>query len=203
MRLATLQSVQEAMGVDNGRDGEGAILAALEAATLDLAARLRCGTFDLASREDDFRVCDGATAFALSRGFVHPGPTVAAAQERRELGAASRDITDQVDIDRERGVVITPGWARGQPLWLRVSYQAGFATDDGETYKDVPSWLSLAAQLTARMALNAHPSFVTNLSTTDASTLRFQLDRICASKMRYLPWTQIARASRMVSAPPD
>lgn len=198
MRLASLQSVQEATGVDNGRDGENAILAALEAATLDLAARLRYGTFDLASREDDFRVCDGSTAFALSRGFVRAAPTVAVAPQRCDLGALAQDITDEVDVDRERGVVMTSGRSSDQPLWLRVSYQAGFATDDGETYKDVPAWLSLAAQLTARMALNAHPSFVTNLSTTDASTLRSQVDRIVQSKMRYLPWAQVPRVSRTV-----
>ncbi|MGE0580138.1 MAG: hypothetical protein AB7F22_25400 [Reyranella sp.] len=196
MRLATLQSVQEAMGVDNGRDGENAVLAALEAATLDLAARLRCGTFDLATCEDDFRICEGATAFALSRGFVHAGSTVWAAQDRGDLRPSARDITDKVDIDRERGVVSAFCRRSEQPLWLRVSYQAGFATDDGETYRDVPSWLSLAAQLAARIALNAHPSFVTNLSTTDASSLQSQLDRIVQSKMRYLPWAQIPRASR-------
>ncbi len=196
MRLATLQSVQEATGVDNGRDGENVILAALEGATLDLAARLRCGAFDLASREDDFRICDGATAFALSRGFVRAAPTVWAAQDRSDLGASARNITDRVDVDREKGVVSVLCRASEQPMWLRVSYQAGFGTDDCETYKDVPAWLSLAAQLAARIALNAHPSFVTNLSTTDASVLQSQLDRIIQSKMRYLPWAQIPRASR-------
>lgn len=182
--------------MDNGRDGENVILAALEAATLDLAARLHCGTFDLAAREDDFRVGEGATAFALSRGFVRTGPTVSAAQDRGDLGASARDITDQVDIDRERGVVSAFCRRGEQPVWLRISYQAGFGTDDSETYKDVPAWLSLAAQLAARIALNAHPSFVSNLSTTDASVLRSQLDRIIQSKMRYLPWAQIPRASR-------
>jgi hypothetical protein len=198
MRLATLQSVQEATGVDNGRDGENAILAALEAATLDLAARLRCGTFDLAAREDDFRVCDGSTAFALARGFVSAAPTVWAAQDRADLGTIGQDITDEVDIDRERGVVSAVCWPGSQPLWLRISYSAGFASEDGETYTGVPPWLSLAAQLTARLALNAHPAFVTNLSTSDASTLQLQLDRIVRSRMRYLPWAQIPRVSRLL-----
>lgn len=196
MRLATLQSVQEAIGVDNGRDGENVILAALEAATLDLAARLRCATFDLAAREDDFRLCEGSMAFALSRGFVRAGPTVWAAHDRGELGASARNVTDQVDIDRERGVVSAFCRAGAPPLWLRVSYLAGFGTDDCATYKDVPAWLSLAAQLAARIALNAHPAFVSNLSTTDASALQSQLDRIIQSRMRYLPWAQIPRASR-------
>ena len=196
MRLASLQSVQEAIGVDNGRDGENAILAALEAATLDLAARLRCGTLDLAAREDDFRLCEGASAFALSRGFLRAAPTVWAARDRRALGVSARDISDEVDVDRERGVVGAVCQPGEQPLWLRVAYQAGFATEDGETYRDVPAWLSLAAQLAARIALNAHPAFVTNLSTTDASALQSQLDRIVESRMRYLPWARIPRASR-------
>ena len=198
MRLATLQSVQEATGVDNGRDGENAILAALEAATLDLAARLRCGSFDLTSRQDDFRACRGASAFALSRGFLAAGLTVSAAHDRADLASAGLDITDEVDIDREKGVVVIPRPATDQLLWLRVSYSAGFATDDGETYTDVPAWLARAAQLTARVALNAHPSFVQNLSTTDASMLQSHLNRIVQSKMRYLPWAQIPRASRTV-----
>ncbi|MFO1157270.1 MAG: hypothetical protein U1E60_00370 [Reyranellaceae bacterium] len=198
MRLASLQSVQEAIGVDNGRDGENAILAALEAATLDLAARLRCGSFDLASRQDDFRACSGASALALARGFLAGGPTVRAAQDRADLASAGLDITGEVDVDREKGVVIIPPPSTDQPLWLRVSYSAGFATEDGETYKDVPEWLALAAQLTARVALNAHPAFVQNLSTTDASVLQAHLSRIVQSKMRYLPWAQIPRASRTV-----
>lgn len=210
MRLASLAAMQEAMGVANGEDSVNAMLSALETATADLAAALRIGAFDREQRQDDFFLrLDQQPAempfakLALSRGFVDADAAVAivAASIYTDLSAAPFDITTQVDIDAEKGVVSIPVALEaglGGGGWFRVSYTCGFASDDQATYAGVPEWLARAAQLDARIALNAHPSFVANATATDARMLERQLAGIVQGRMRYLPWAALPKSSRTV-----
>jgi hypothetical protein len=205
--------MQEALGVSNGEDAVNAMLSALDTASTDLASVLRFKTFDREARQDDFLVrLDRQPAdepfikLALARGLVATSPavTVVAASSQAALTAAPVDILPQVDIDYEKGVVSIPvgvelGDAAGTIfLWVRVGYAAGFTTDDQATYKDVPEWLARAAQLTARLSLNAHPAFVANATATDARLLERQYASIVQGRMRYLPWAALPKASRAV-----
>lgn len=208
MRLASLAAMQEAMGVANGEDSVNAMLSALETATANLGAALRFGSFDRAERQDDFflrldqQPADVPFAkLALSRGFVdaEAAVTVAASAIYTDLSAAPFDITAEVDIDREKGVVSIPvalDAGLGGGGWFRVAYTCGFTSDDQATYAGVPEWLARAAELDARIALNAHPSFVANATATDARMLERQLAGIVQGRMRYLPWATLPKSSR-------
>lgn len=206
MRLASLAAMQEAMGVANGEDSVNAMLSALETATANLGAALRFASFDRETRQDDFYLrLDQQPAdvpfakLALSRGFVDADTAVvvAAAGTYAELAAAPVDVTAQVDIDHEKGVVSIPASIE-LGGWFRVSYTSGFTSDDQATYADVPEWLARAAQLDARIALNAHPSFVANATATDTRMLERQLAGIVQGRMRYLPWAVLPKSSRAV-----
>lgn len=213
MRLASLLAMQEAMGVANGEDSVNAMLSALDAASPELAGVLRFKTFDRETRQDDFCLRldrqpadEPVVALALARGLLAASPavTVVAAGSQAALATAPVGILSQVDIDREKGVVSLPasvdlGDAAGTlVLWIRVGYACGFTTDDEAVYKDVPEWLSRAAQLSARIALNAHPAFVANQTATDARLLERQYAAIVQGRMRYLPWAVLPKASRAV-----
>jgi len=206
------------MGMDSGQDTENAISDALEAATDDLAAQIS-NSFEPGSRQDDFVVSfkeipetSPIIKLGLRRGFLSASPTVVAARGPDEFGTSTEVSVTSFDVDVENGVVSF--WksvdlgdgayvsSRNQPnrstWWFRVSYDHGFASGDGLTYDDVPGWLTRAAQLQARISLNAHPSFVQAQAVTDVKSLLSQLSRIVASKTRYLPWAMLPANSRAV-----
>lgn len=206
MKLASLLSVQEALGVEAGQDSDNAILAALDAATDDIASRLRT-PFGRVTARDDFAVELGQypaghlVRLGLTRGFLTGAPTVKAARLPAEfgqsgIGASEIDLTARATVDPEKGVVSIAGEdeLRGfRPWWFRVSYSAGFTATDGRHYDAVPGWLALAARLHARVALSAHPMFVQNQSTADARLLEGQLGRILEHHARYMPWAETPR----------
>ncbi|MCA0246378.1 MAG: hypothetical protein LCH93_07145 [Proteobacteria bacterium] len=210
MKLASLLSVREALGVEAGQDGDNAILAALDAATDDIASRLRT-TLERTTARDDFAVEIGQypaghlVRLGLLRGFLVGTPTVTAARLPAEFGTNEIDLTATATVDPEKGVVsIAPGGGAGEalggfrPWWFRVSYTAGFTATDGQHFDAVPDWLALAARLHARVALSAHPMFVQNQSTADARLLQGQLVRILERHARYLPWAETPRAGVVV-----
>ncbi len=207
MKLASLLSVQEALGVEAGQDSDNAILAALDAATDDIASRLRT-TLERVTARDDFAVemsqypAGHLVRLGLLRGFLVGTPTVKAARLPMEFGVSEIDLTAKATVDPEKGVVSIAGddELRGlRPWWFRVSYTAGFTATDGQQFDAVPGWLTLAARLHARVALSAHPMFVQNQSTADARLLQGQLGRILERHARYLPWAETPRAGVVVS----
>ncbi len=206
MKLASLLSVREALGVEAGQDSDNAILAALDAATDDIASRLRTG-FERVTARDDFAVEIGQypaghlVRLGLLRGFLVGTPTVKVARSPAEFGVDEIDFTGKATVDPTKGVVSIAGdEALGgfRPWWFRVSYTAGFTATDGQHYDAVPAWLALAARLHARVALSAHPMFVQNQSTADARLLEGQLVRILERHARYMPWAETPRAGVVV-----
>lgn len=206
MKLASLLSVREALGVEAGQDSDNAILAALDAATDDIASRLRT-SFERTTARDDFAVEVGQypaghlVRLGLLRGFLVGTPTVKAARSPAAFGVDEIDVTAKATVDPDKGVVsIAPDGEAGEalggfrPWWFRVSYTAGFTATDGQHYDAVPAWLALAARLHARVALSAHPMFVQNQSTADARLLEGQLVRILGRHGRYMPWAETPRA---------
>lgn len=210
MKLASLLSVREALGVEAGQDGDNAILAALDAATDDIASRLRTA-LERTTARDDFAVetsqypAGHLIRLGLLRGFLVGAPTVKAARLPAEFGVNEIDLTAKATVDPEKGVVsIAPGSGIDtgigdetlggfRPWWLRVTYTAGFTATDGQHFDAVPDWLALAARLHARVALSAHPMFVQNQSTADTRLLQGQLGRILERHARYLPWAETPR----------
>ena len=206
MKLASLLSVREALGVEAGQDSDNAILAALDAATDDIASRLRTG-FERVTARDDFAVEIGQypaghlVRLGLLRGFLVGTPTVKVARSPAEFGVDEIDFTTKATVDPDKGVVSIAGdevLCGFRPWWFRVSYTAGFTATDGQHYDAVPAWLALAARLHARVALNAHPMFVQNQSTADARLLEGQLVRILERHARYMPWAETPRAGVVV-----
>ena len=210
MKLASLLSVREALGVEAGQDSDNAILAALDAATDDIASRLRT-SFERVTARDDFAVEIGQypaghlVRLGLLRGFLVGTPTVKVARSPAEFGVDEIDFTGKATVDPTKGVVsIAPDGDSGdalsgfRPWWFRVSYSAGFTATDGQHYDAVPAWLALAARLHARVALSAHPMFVQNQSTADARLLEGQLVRILGRHTRYMPWAETPRAGVVV-----
>lgn len=212
MKLASLLSVREALGVEAGQDSDNAILAALDAATDDIASRLRTG-LERTTARDDFAVEMGQypaghlVRLGLLRGFLVGTPTVTAARLPMAFGVDDIDLTARATVDPEKGVVsIAPGGGADdetlggfRPWWFRVTYTAGFTATDGQHFDAVPEWLTLAARLHARVALSAHPMFVQNQSTADAGLLEGQLGRILERHARYLPWAETPRVGVVVS----
>ncbi len=207
MKLASLLSVQEALGVEAGQDSDNAILAALDAATDDTASRLR--THPGAG--------DGTRRFRRGDEPVSRRPSRAARPlawlPRRDTHGEGRAPADGVRRERNRPhgqgdrrsregrrAIADDEELRGfRPWWFRVSYTAGFTATDGQHFDAVPGWLALAARLHARVALSAHPMFVQNQSTTDARLLQGQLVRILERHARYMPWAETPRAGVVVS----
>lgn len=222
MRLTTLATVATAMGLDSGLDTENAVLDAIESATDSLAGWSR-NTFERTSRQDDFAVnlgelgagCD-IIGLALKQGFVAATPalTVKAARALAVFGTADEvNLTSQVDVDKEKGVVsfsrdadfgeiifssIRARQMVSEAWWFRVTYTAGLLPDanDPDLYAGVPPWLVRAANLQARISLNAHPAFVANQTTTDYKMIETQLVHIMASRLRYLPSAVTPKNSR-------
>lgn len=206
MKLASLLSVREALGVEAGQDSDNAILAALDAATDDIASRLRTG-FERVTARDDFAVEIGQypaghlVRLGLLRGFLVGTPTVKVARSPAAFGVDEIDFTAKATVDPDKGVVSIAGDEAldgFRPWWFRVSYTAGFTATDGQHYDAVPAWLALAARLHARVALSAHPMFVQNQSTADARLLEGQLVRILERHARYMPWAETPRAGVVV-----
>ena len=210
MKLASLLSVREALGVEAGQDGDNAILAALDAATDDIASRLRTA-LERTTARDDFAVetsqypAGHLIRLGLLRGFLVGTPTVKAARRPAEFGVNEIDLTAKATVDPEKGVVsIAPGGGVDEalgglrPWWFRVTYTAGFTATDGQHFDAVPEWLALAARLHARVALSAHPMFVQNQATADARFLQGQLGRILERHARYMPWAETPRAGVVI-----
>ena len=139
MKLASLLSVREALGVEAGQDSDNAILAALDAATDDIASRLRTG-FERVTARDDFAVEIGQypaghlVRLGLLRGFLVGTPTVKAARSPAAFGVDEIDFTGKATVDPTKGVVSIAGDEAlygFRPWWFRVSYTAGFTATDG------------------------------------------------------------------------
>lgn len=205
------------MGIENGADSVSAAVDALESATMSLASDLQ-HDFSRAARQDDFivsfnrlREAEEVVLLGLSQGLVvaNPALSVKAARSPALFGIDEIDVTAQMMVDAEKGAVafyasaidlgtgapnVPRRYELGEARWyFRVVYSAGFeaSAEDSQLYDAVPDWLSQLAVMQARVSLNSHPTFVANMSTTDAKPLAIQIAATVAHRTRYLPWAQL------------
>ena len=204
MRLVSYTEVRDELGMDNVTEYNNAIMAALDAATVSLAATLRTG-FDRVSGTDDFHVTNPNQQYmALRAGFVDPTVTITSvyARTRAELWSAPQ-TTSVVLADPEKGVILFTGapgdasyfWGeipRADLRYMRIGYTAGWAPDgtDATLYDQtkVPAWLKVAAKMYAKIVLSNHPAFADSKSTTDSKMLNDSVSLTLAGHVRYLPW---------------
>lgn len=223
--LTDLDAVVKAIGSFPSEDLQNAAEDAIANASDELGSALWT-TFGQQARQDDFSVdyrrmlaYQTHVQLKLTQGFVNDTPaiTVKAARSALDLGGSDAiDITDQCDIDKEKGIITFSREVsvsdnidlRGSTwqavgatgtVYFRAAYTAGFEVS-GDTYT-IPAdwdWVKRLATLKVRIALDQHPVFRQNESTTDVKLLQTQYANTLQQKIRYAPRAHKPVASRKV-----
>lgn len=200
MMLIDPTHLRDPLGFDDMTDINEAIIAALEATTASLAAKLDT-SFDAATTTHIWHVQQllrnvgllKHTELRLRNGFVTSLDSISYASDMAHFGTS--DATSSlasVMLHGEKGMLVDLSTDyTGQ--FVKATYTHGFTEGAPDVFDpaEVPVWLQEAARLQAMIYLAQSPALQQADVTIDAATHQRGLDAIMHKHVRYTPLAEV------------